>query len=166
LSSQSSVHLDGAPAEEPAPRYAGQEQLDAVVDLVEEVGPLRPRGFEAAQQVSNLGDVDQLAWIVVVAVDDERHLAPVEPSVLAGRQKHLQARQHGCQVARLDLASRDHENCGFGNAGAEIKAWVLGHAAILALGFSTCLVISATLAIRLQHPHAGYAALFIDQTRC
>lgn len=72
--------------------------------------------------------------------------------------------QHGSQVAFLDLASRDHENHGFGNAGAEIKAWLLGHAAILALGFSTCLVISATLAIGLQHPHAGYAAFF-DQTR-
>lgn len=47
---------------------------------------------------------------------------------------------------RLDLASRDKENHGLGNAGAEIKAWLLGHAAILALGFRTCLVISATSA--------------------
>jgi|LNFM01.1.fsa_nt_gb hypothetical protein len=58
---QVGAYLDGSPTEEPASRYAGQEQFDAVVDLVEEVGPLGPRGFQPAQRGPNLGEVDQLA---------------------------------------------------------------------------------------------------------
>ncbi len=68
------VHFDRTATVEPASCDAGQEQLDAVVDLVEEAGPLRPGGLQRTQEGPNLGDVHQLAWIVVLAIDDERHL--------------------------------------------------------------------------------------------
>ena len=48
------IHFDRSATEEATPCDAGEEKLDAVVDLVEEVGPVWPGGLQRTQEGSNL----------------------------------------------------------------------------------------------------------------
>ncbi len=60
---------------------ASQQDL-AQLDLVEEERPVGSLAVEFLQQRADLADVDQLAHVTVVAVDDKSELAPVSPNRL------------------------------------------------------------------------------------
>lgn len=93
ITNQLRVHLYSSATEEGLPRRTGDEELDAVVYLVEEVRPERPLCLELLEEPAHFRDVDQFAWVVVVSVDHEAHLTPVQPGVLAGSSEHLEPSQ-------------------------------------------------------------------------
>jgi uncharacterized protein (DUF1778 family) len=133
------IHLHRTAAQKSDPCRTRQQQLDAVVHLIEKEGPVRPRGFQLGQQDSHLGDVHQLARVVVVAVHHQRHLAPVKPGVFAGSQKDFQACEHRSQVTLFNLAARDHQNDRFGDAGAQVRSGGGTHDGYFATAVGSCL---------------------------
>ncbi len=106
-----SVSISISTAPRPGKRLpAAQQQYQAAVDVVEEGGPVGPVAGQVFQEQSGLGDVDDLARVVVVAGDHQRHLAAVQPGVLARGGEGAQALDHTRQVGLLDLAARDHQH--------------------------------------------------------